>query len=397
MTNIEATGSPSAKTQTFTRFDLLQRGQHLIFLISFTILGITGLAQKFSTSPISLAFFSMIGVEAARLIHRISATVMGIVSAMHILELLYRLYVLRTPLTMLPWIDDIKHVIQDFQYWIGLRPHRARYGRYSYAEKAEYLALVWGTIVMGITGFMMWNPLTTVRYLPGEAIPAAKAAHGGEAILAVLAIILWHFYHVHIRHFNKSMFTGKMTREEMEHEHPLELEAIESRPAPAPIPPNVLRRRQAVYFPAAAFLAIIFGWVMWLFLFSETTAVAVAPPGETAPVFVQATPTPRDEPIAAPTPTLLPGVQQYSWEGTFGSLLRDRCSTCHGFTSVGGLSLADYQSALKGGNNGPSIVPGDPDASILVTVQAGGKHPGQLTPEELQLLIDWIEAGAPER
>ena len=113
-------------------------------------------------------------------------------------------------------------------YYFGLRKHKAYYGRYNYAEKAEYLAVVWGTVIMGITGFMMWNPIATTRYLPGEFIPAAKAAHGGEAVLAVLAIIIWHFYHVHIRHLNKSMFTGKITEKEMAHEHPAELAQIKA-------------------------------------------------------------------------------------------------------------------------------------------------------------------------
>ena len=88
--------------------------------------------------------------------------------------------------------------------------------------------MVWGTFIMIITGFMMWNPIATTNYLPGQFIPAAKVAHGGEAVLAALAIILWHFYHVHLRHFNKSMFIGKMTRHEMEEEHPAELALIEA-------------------------------------------------------------------------------------------------------------------------------------------------------------------------
>ena len=82
--------------------------------------------------------------------------------------------------------------------------------RYTFGEKVEYWSVVWGTVIMAVTGFMMWNPISTLRFLPGEAIPAAKAAHGGEAVLAVLAIIIWHFYHVHIKTFNKSMFTGKL-------------------------------------------------------------------------------------------------------------------------------------------------------------------------------------------
>jgi hypothetical protein len=61
------------------------------------------------------------------------------------------------------------------------------------------------------------------------------------------------------------------------------------------------------------------------------------------------------------------------------------------------LSLATYEQALEGGDNGPSIVPGDPDASLLVQVQAPGDHPGQLTIDELNAVIEWIKAGAPQQ
>lgn len=64
---------------------------------------------------------------------------------------------------------------------------------------------------------------------------------------------------------------------------------------------------------------------------------------------------------------------------------------------MGGLSLATYQSALQGGKSGPGIVPGKPDLSIIVDIQKAGGHPGQLTAEELQQVIDWIAAGAPEK
>jgi hypothetical protein len=95
---------------------------------------------------------------------------------------------------------------------------------------------------MAITGFILWNPIASANLLPGEFIPAAKEVHGGEALLAVLAIIVWHMYHVHIRHFNKSMFTGRMTEEEMLEDHPLELADIK---AGRVDPPRTLRKSSA--------------------------------------------------------------------------------------------------------------------------------------------------------
>lgn len=388
----------SDKTITYTRFDLSQRIEHIVFLISFSMLGLTGLVQKYAEGAFSQAFFSLIGgIETAREIHHFSAFIMMVVSGYHILVVLYKVFVLRVKWTMMPLIQDAQHVIQDIAYFLGMRKHRAYYERYNYAEKMEYLAVVWGTVLMGLTGFIMWNPIITTQFLPGQVVPAAKAAHGGEAILAVLAIIVWHFYHVHLRTFNKSMFTGKLTREEMRHEHPAELAAIEAGVVDKRPPLRVLRKRQQIYFPVAFLLCVAFIAGMYFFLNTETTAIAGLPEDETAEVFVPITPTPRPTPL--PTATFEPGgpVGELTWEGQFGALFDNRCGTCHGITKVGGLTLATYQDALSGGDSGPAIIPGDPDNSSLVLVQSAGGHPGQLTIDELNTVIEWILAGAPER
>jgi cytochrome b subunit of formate dehydrogenase len=383
---------------TYLRFDISQRMEHILFLLSFTILGFTGLIQKFSANPLGDSLILMLGgIERVRIIHHYSAILMMIVSGYHVLVLGYKVFVLRVRWTMLPVIEDLQHLVQDILYFIGFRKHRGYYGRYNYAEKVEYLAVVWGTVIMGLTGFMMWNPLSTTQVLPGSVIPAAKAAHGAEAILAVLAIIIWHFYHVHIKHFNKSMFNGKLTQKEMVHEHPAELAQIESGNVNNRPPLKVLRRRQQIFFPVALVFTIGFGFGIYKFTNVEVTAITTIPQGETAQVYVPITPTPRPSPTPPPTPVPGAEVAAMTWDGYFSGLFRNRCSTCHGMTSVGGLSLSTYQDALKGGNSGPAIIPGDPDNSVLVLKQSAGNHPGQLTIDELDQVIAWINAGAPEK
>lgn len=392
-----AQDTPSMKTK-YQRFDVSQRVQHLVFMISFTLLGITGLAQKYASEPLGDATLRLFGgIEFSRGIHHISAIVMGVVSAYHVLDVFYRVWVFRTPLTMLPWIDDARHIFQDVMYYLGLRRQRAYYGRYNYAEKMEYLAVVWGTLLMGLTGFMMWNPIATARFLPGQAIPAAKAAHGGEAVLAVLAIILWHFYHVHLKKFNKSMFTGHLTREEMEHEHPAELAQIEAGELPPYPPAEEIHKRRRVFIPTAIVLSLAMGAGLVAFMTIEETAITTVPQGETVQSFAPLTPTPRPTLAPMPTPEAIVGISPNSWKGSIEGIFRNRCSTCHGVTSVGGLSVATYASALAGGNNGSGIVPGNPDASVIVQIQSLGNHPGQFSIDELNLLIDWIRAGAPEQ
>ena len=383
--------------QKYTRFDISQRIEHFIFLLSFTVLGITGLVQRYSDSPISQQVIrSLGGIENTRQVHHWAAVMMMVVSIFHVLNLLYRIFVLRVPWSMMPIIEDAKHLIHDISFYLGIRKERAYYGHYNYAEKMEYLAVVWGTIVMGITGFMMWNPIVTSKYLPGQIIPAAKAAHGLEAILAVLSILLWHFYHVHLRHFNKSMFTGKLNREEMEEEHPAELAEIDAGRNYSPPPNKTIRKRQYIFFPLAIALGILMVFSAYQFITVEDTALAQVSIRESAEIFVPVTPTPKPTPTQAPTSPPQEGVRPNSWKGTYDAIFRNRCGTCHGITAVGGLSLATYEDALIGGDNGPAIIPGNPEASVLVQVQLEGGHPGQLTSEEIISVIEWIKAGAPE-
>ena len=380
----------------YIRFDLHQRIEHIVLLAAFTILAVTGLPQKFPTSPISQTVIRGFGgIETARSIHHIFAVILLVVSIYHFIDVLYRMVVLRVDWSMIPVVDDFKHFFHDLGYYFGVHKHKAYYPRYNYVEKVEYLAVVWGTIIMAITGFIMWNPIAVTKFLPGQIIPASKTAHGGEAILAALSIIIWHFYHVHFRQFNKSMFIGKISRDEMKEEHPAELVQLESEVAEIP-PVEVIRHRQKIFYPLATFITLILGFGLIWFVTLEKTAISTVPKGETANVFVPVTPTPK--PSATPTPTRSPGEQvaEESWDGKYQAMFDNRCGTCHGITSVGGLSLATYQSALQGGKSGPAIVPGDPDASILVQMQSTGKHPGQLTIDELNQVIQWILAGAPE-
>ena len=181
----------------YLRFDIFQRVEHWIFMASFTVLGITGLAQKFSSSPISEAIIhSLGGIENTRLIHHWAAIVMAIVTVYHIGAVSYRLYVKRLRMTMLPTMDDLRNAINALKYNFGLRKSPAQQNRYGFEEKMEYWAVVWGTVIMAVSGLMMWNPIATTKIFPGEFIPAAKAAHGLEAILAVVSILLWHLYNV---------------------------------------------------------------------------------------------------------------------------------------------------------------------------------------------------------
>jgi formate dehydrogenase gamma subunit len=390
-----------ATVRTYERFPLARRIEHWVMMLSFTTLAITGLPQRFSSSPISTSFVGLIGgIENLRTIHHIAAIVMMLGTAWHLLVFGYLAYVRRTRLTMLPTLQDVKDAWQALLYNIGRTESPPQMGRYTFEEKMEYWAFVWGALIMGATGFMMWNPITTARILPGEVIPAAKAAHGGEALLAVLAIIVWHMYGVHLKRFNRAMFTGKISEEELLHEHPLELADIKAGMAERPVDDATLRRRQTVYLPIAGVLGIFMLLGIYGFVSAEQTALTtVERQAPTVVVFVPWTPTPAPTltPTAEASNSTPVAVGDLTWENNIGTLFQTKCTACHGAGALGGLNLSTYTDAMKGGASGPVIVPGDSAKSLLITKQQAGGHPGQLTPEELAQVIAWIDAGAPEK
>jgi formate dehydrogenase subunit gamma len=413
--------TPNTTVRTYERFPLARRIEHWVMMLSFTTLAITGLPQRFSSSPISIAFVGILGgIEALRTIHHIAAIVMMLGTAWHLLVFGYLSYVRRTRLTMLPTLQDVKDGWQALMYNIGRAKTPPQMGRYTFEEKMEYWAFVWGAMIMGATGFMMWNPIATARFLPGEVIPAAKAAHGGEALLAVLAIIIWHMYGVHIKRFNKAMFTGKMTEEEMLHEHPLELADVKAGMAERPVDDATLRKRQRAYLPIAGVLALFMLLGVYGFVSAEQTALTtIERQAPTVVVFVPwtSTPAPTQTPTVPATETSLPTASpttgpegtpdstpstpsvssDLTWDNAIGPMLQAKCSTCHGATALGGLNLSTYADAMAGGTSGPVITPGDGANSLLVTKQQAGGHPGQLTPEEIAQVIEWIDAGALEK
>lgn len=392
-----------APPSEYTRFSLSDRAQHLVMLLSFTTLAITGLVQKYALSPVSLFVFRLWGgVENVRLTHHVAAVVLMLVAVYHLIALGYKTFVLRRPMTMLPSFQDVKDAWMVFARNLGLRKSGVQMGRYTFEEKAEYWALVWGIVVMGLTGFMMWNPLATVKLLPGDFIPAAKVAHGAEALLAVLAIVVWHMYGVHLKRFNKSMWTGRVTEEELLHEHPLELADIKAGMADRRPEPAILRRRRTIYYPIAAVVGFGLLFAVYGFVGGEQTAITTVPPQiSTVPVFVPQTPTPLPPtPTAAPSPTPLPVSSTSSvvtW-AQVGPIFATKCGMCHGTAlATNGLNLGTYADALKGAQDGPVILPNDSAGSKLFQVQSKGGHPGQFTADELALVQAWIDAGALEK
>jgi cytochrome b subunit of formate dehydrogenase len=269
----------SKKTRIYERFPLYRRLEHIGLMLSFITLASTGLPQKYPNSALSVFIVQTLGgIENLRNIHHFTSILVMFAIIFHLLVMGYKIFVLRSPWSMMLSLQDAKDGIQALLYNIGIAKEYPKMGRYTFEEKFEYWAFVWGYSIMGITGFIMWNPITATRYLSGEFVPAAKAAHGGEAVLAVLAIIVWHMYGVNIKHFNRSIWTGEQTEEEMRREHPLELKAIKAAKGVPKTDAAGLRRRQMIFYPVAAILTIALLVGVYAYINSEETALETIPP-----------------------------------------------------------------------------------------------------------------------
>ena len=175
------------------RMTLGQRIQHLTLLVSFFTLVLTGFALRYPSSWLAMIFVN----ELVRsYIHRIAGVVLIAVSLFHLW------YVIKTGdgrqliKDMLPDWKDVTDARDAFRYYLGYSEQRPMFGRFTYAEKMEYWALVWGMFVMASTGLMAWFKVGVGERVPGWWIDVAITIHFYEAVLATLAIIVWHLYGV---------------------------------------------------------------------------------------------------------------------------------------------------------------------------------------------------------
>lgn len=215
------------------RFTINEIIQHMILSITFTLLVITGFAIKFPES-IWAELLARLGMsEFVRgIIHRISAVALIILSFYHAGYLFLTKRGRCELSALLPRIKDLKDALQNLKYHISGGEH-PKYDRYDYTEKGEYWALVWGTIIMVMTGLILWFPEIAMKYFPKWIIDVAETVHYYEAWLATLAIIVWHMfyaiYHPEDYPLSLSWLTGRMLESEYKKRHPLEYERIKAK------------------------------------------------------------------------------------------------------------------------------------------------------------------------
>ena len=215
----------------FVRFGVSQRLEHLLTMVCFGVLLLTGLPQKFSDASVSIwVVNSLGGIDNVRFIHRVFATVFIFSAFYHVGAIGLSLIRGRFNPSMAPSLRDFADALVMLRYSVGLSNSKPPFGRYDYRQKFEYWGIVYGGIIMIISGLTLWFPTYATRILPGEVVPAAKEMHSGEALLALMVIVTWHMYSVMLSpsHFpgDWSIFTGKISHEKIKEEHPLEYIAL---------------------------------------------------------------------------------------------------------------------------------------------------------------------------
>jgi formate dehydrogenase gamma subunit len=206
------------------RMSLSQRWQHALLALNFIALAVTGFALKFPESWLARLLGS--SEPFRRWSHRIAGVLLLLVGVYHLIYLVVTKDGRKLVVDFMPLKKDLADVVGTVRWLLGLRKEKPQIGRFGYAEKMEYWAVIWGTIIMGVTGLMVWFKMEVTQWLPRWVVDVALTIHYYEAILACLAIIVWHFYHVmfdpDVYPVNLACWDGKVSRHWQAEEHGLE-------------------------------------------------------------------------------------------------------------------------------------------------------------------------------
>ena len=231
----------------FVRFTFRQRAEHFGVLVTFVVLCVTGLPQRFYDSAWAIEIVRLLGgIDSVRSIHRLAGVGYTLVAAFHFAIVSMSILRQRMKMTMVPTPKDFWDAIGTVMYYLGLSKKLPKADRFDYQQKFEYWGMVVGTVVMVGSGFALLYPtFLTQLYIPGQILAIARVIHSYEAMMALLTIVIWHMYGAR---FNPVIFTGKIPSKHLAHHHPLEYERLvreikgeenpKSRVSSTPVPPR---------------------------------------------------------------------------------------------------------------------------------------------------------------
>ena len=277
--------TPAPATLQYERFTRLNRALHIVMIVSFLSLALTGLTLKFSYTGWARVVSRLLGgFETAGYIHRVGGVLMIGTFLTHLFDLFRRKHreygswraLLFGPNTMLFTKRDLQEFLGSLKWFLGKGP-RPRYGRWTYWEKFDYFAVFWGIAVIGSTGLMLWFPVLFTHVVPGWFLNVATIIHSDEALLATGFIFTVHFFNTHLRPEKFPMdiviFTGRMPLEEFRRDKPAEYEALVKsgeldRHLVEAYPPIVIRAVRAFGWTALTLGTAIVIWIIYAMVFA---------------------------------------------------------------------------------------------------------------------------------
>jgi cytochrome b subunit of formate dehydrogenase len=223
-----ATEVTAPATRYVSRFDTKSRILHVVTMTSFLGLSATGVPLLFSDAAWARGLAAILGgFRLAGIVHRFFGAALLTAVAFHLVDVLWRAFVRGErgvfwgPTSMMPQPRDFRDFFRQMRWFFGAA-ERPRFEHFTYWEKFDYWAVLWGTLIMGAAGLLMWFPEAASRIIPGWMFNVALFVHGAEATLAIGFIFVIHFFNGHLRPGKFPMdlviFTGKVSDDELRHE-----------------------------------------------------------------------------------------------------------------------------------------------------------------------------------
>jgi len=213
------------------RFSFWARFQHGAIILLFGVLLLTGMPQKWPYAEASRWTIEHLGgIFMARWLHRAAGIAFSGLVVAHLGVAIAGVLTGRTQPSMLLSRKDFRDSIDNLRYYVGYAETPPKFDRFDYRQKFEYWGLIFGALIMVLSGFILYVPILVSRVLPAELIPAAKVMHSAEALLAFLIVLIWHMAGAHLTPesfpMDTSIFTGKIRKEKLRREHPLEYDDL---------------------------------------------------------------------------------------------------------------------------------------------------------------------------
>jgi formate dehydrogenase gamma subunit len=213
------------------RMSLLFRVQHLVLTLLLLVLAVTGFSLMYHDNALAQAIIRMEGgVHNRGIVHRIAAILLMANVVHHLFFMLLTREGKKEFDDLIIGRADIDDFLQSLRYNIGTAAEYPRFGKYGYKEKFQYWGASIGTILISVTGFMLWAEDFSMRFFPKVVLDLAMVIHGYQGLLAFVILFFWHLYNVHLHPsvfpMNPSWLTGKVSAEWLRQEHPLEYEKL---------------------------------------------------------------------------------------------------------------------------------------------------------------------------